>query len=102
MDSLEKLRNLQKNGKKILKRERRNKHEVFYLRRNYGTRTDNFFSQLKNCILIVKNVPCSKCRQCGEEYFDGDTIDRLEDLMQTAENLASELLIIEYNTTAAA
>ncbi|WP_195267232.1 type II toxin-antitoxin system MqsA family antitoxin [Eubacterium sp. 1001713B170207_170306_E7] len=61
-----------------------------------------FFSQLKNCILIVKNVPCSKCRQCGEEYFDGNTVDRLEALMQTAENLASELLIIEYNTNAAA
>lgn len=47
-----------------LKREGRNKYEVFYLWRNHGTRADNFFT-IKNCILIVKNVPCSKCCQCG-------------------------------------
>ena len=22
----------------------------------------------KNCIIIIKNVPCEECEQCGEKY----------------------------------
>ncbi|MCL1823816.1 MAG: YgiT-type zinc finger protein, partial [Oscillospiraceae bacterium] len=24
------------------------------------------FSELDNCMVIIKNVPCFKCSQCGE------------------------------------
>ena len=23
----------------------------------------------KNCIIIIKNVPCEECEQCGEKYY---------------------------------
>ncbi|MBC5779669.1 YgiT-type zinc finger protein [Blautia difficilis] len=27
-----------------------------------------YFAQLKNCYVIIENVPCMKCEQCGEDY----------------------------------
>ena len=23
----------------------------------------------KNCIIVIKNVPCLECEQCGEKYY---------------------------------
>lgn len=28
-----------------------------------------YFAQLNNCYVIIENVPCLKCDQCGEEFF---------------------------------
>lgn len=26
----------------------------------------------KNCIIIIKNVPCEECEQCGEKYYSDE------------------------------
>ena len=28
-----------------------------------------YMVDLETCIVIVKNVPCEECTQCGEKYF---------------------------------
>ena len=28
-----------------------------------------YFAQLNNCYVIIENVPCMKCSQCGEEFL---------------------------------
>lgn len=30
---------------------------------------DTFVANYKGCILIVKNVPCEECEQCGAKYY---------------------------------
>ena len=32
------------------------------------------------CFIIVKNVPCYVCTECGEQFIDGKTVERLEDI----------------------
>ena len=32
--------------------------------------------QLKNCVVVIKNVPCMKCEQCGEVVLSADTIEK--------------------------
>ena len=32
------------------------------------------------CFIIVKNVPCYICTECGEQFIDGKTMERLEDM----------------------
>ena len=59
-----------------------------------------YFANLKNCIIIIKNVPCYKCDQCGEEYFSSLVAEKLDILVDKAEALASELTIMEYDKTA--
>ena len=34
--------------------------------------------QLKNCVVVIKNVPCMKCEQCGEVILSADTIEKKE------------------------
>ena len=29
-----------------------------------------YFAHLPNCYLIIENVPCKKCSQCGEEVAE--------------------------------
>ena len=32
----------------------------------------------KNCIIVIKNVPCLECEQCGEKYYTDEVAERLE------------------------
>ena len=52
---------------------------------------------LKKCIIIVKNVPCTRCAQCGEEFFDDKVAQQLEKIVQAVRrSIASEVTIIDY------
>ena len=33
--------------------------------------------QLKNCVVVIKNVPCMKCEQCGEVVLSADTVEKI-------------------------
>ena len=43
--------------------------------------------QLKNCVVVIKNVPCMKCEQCGEVILSADTIEKIERILQTSKRL---------------
>jgi len=59
-----------------------------------------YFTDLKNCMIIIKKVPCYKCEQCGEVLFSASVGEKLDVLMDKAEILASELTIMEYDRIA--
>lgn len=35
----------------------------------------------KNCIIVIKNVPCLECEQCGEKYYTDEVAERLETIL---------------------
>lgn len=37
-----------------------------------------YVEKLENGILIIKNVPCKKCVQCGEEFFTMTIMKEIE------------------------
>ena len=37
--------------------------------------------QLKNCVVVIKNVPCLKCEQCGEVVLSADTVEKIEHIL---------------------
>ena len=41
--------------------------------------------QLKNCVVVIKNVPCMECEQCGEVVLSADTVEKIERILQTVE-----------------
>ncbi|MEI3034264.1 MAG: YgiT-type zinc finger protein [[Eubacterium] siraeum] len=45
---------------------------------NMVNSTTTFTAELEHGIVIVKNVPCFKCDQCGEESFPFEVTVRLE------------------------
>lgn len=62
--------------------------------------TTIYVEKLENGILIIKNVPCKKCTQCGEEFFSMTIMKEIEKLSKMAENIISEVMIVDYNKAA--
>ena len=67
---------------------------------NMEASVTTYFADLKSCIIIIKNVPCYKCEQCGEVLYSSSVAEKLDELMDKAEALASELTIMEYDKIA--
>ena len=59
-----------------------------------------YVEKFENGILIIKNVPCRKCTQCGEEFFSMTIMKEIEKLGKMAESIISEVMIIDYNKAA--
>ena len=57
--------------------------------------------QLKNCVVVIKNVPCLKCEQCGEVVLSADTIEKIEHILQTVEKAVAEITVVNYPDCAA-
>ena len=54
----------------------------------------------KDSLIIVENVPCLECDQCGETYFTDDVARRLEEIVNSVKKLAPKISIIDYNKAA--
>lgn len=56
--------------------------------------------EYKDCVIIIKHVPCEECEQCGEKYFSDEVARRLEKLVNTAKQLMQEISVIDYSKAA--
>ena len=52
-------------------------------------------------LIIVRNVPCYKCRECNEVMYRADVVQRLEKLIEMAKELMQEISIMDYGQAAA-
>ncbi len=59
-----------------------------------------YFAHLPNCYLIIENVPCKKCSQCGEEVFSASVLERIDQIISNAEKIASKVCVLEYQSAA--
>jgi YgiT-type zinc finger domain-containing protein len=62
--------------------------------------TTTYVITLENYVLIIKNVPCMKCTQCGDELFNTDILEKIDEIISETEKLASEVSIIDYSKVA--
>jgi len=54
----------------------------------------------KGCIIVIKNVPCEECVQCGEKFYSDEVARHLEKLVAAAKQLMQEISVIDYNKAA--
>ena len=69
----------------------------------YGEMKETFttyFSQLNNCYVIIENVPCLKCSQCGEEFLISSVSEKIDCILDSIEKIASKIFILDYNKAA--
>jgi len=59
--------------------------------------TTTYMEDLGNCIVIIKNVPCNKCDQCGEVSYSGSTVRRIENIINTLKDSLTEVAIVNYS-----
>ena len=57
-------------------------------------------TDLGNCLVIVRNVPCYKCTECNEITYTGDVVKKLEEIIEHAKKLMQEISIIDYSKVA--
>lgn len=51
----------------------------------------------KGNLIIVKNVPCEECEQCGEKYFSDEVAIRLEAIVNATKANMQELVILDVS-----
>ena len=56
----------------------------------------NYMVDIDDHFIIIKHVPCHKCRQCGEISYNGITVARIEQIIQNLKNVFTEIAIVEY------
>lgn len=54
----------------------------------------------KGCVIVIKNVPCEECEQCGEKFYTDEVAERLEVMVDAAKKLMQEISVIDFNKVA--
>ena len=72
----------------------------FYCKGNVEASTTTYMTDYHGCYIIIKNVPCEKCAQCGEEYLNGETLEKIEKIVQSIKGALTEIAIVDYKKTA--
>jgi len=54
----------------------------------------------KGCVIVVKNVPCEECEQCGEKFYTDEVAERLEVMVDAAKQLMQEISVIDFSKVA--
>ena len=62
--------------------------------------TNSYFVKLSNCYVIIENVPCYKCSQCGEVFYKASVLEKIDDILEKLEHIASKIFILDYNQAA--
>lgn len=68
----------------------------FKCERNLKEKKVNYFVDLESTIIIIKGVPAKVCSQCGEQYFDDDTAENIDSIVNQMKELAAEVTIVNY------
>lgn len=64
-----------------------------------STTTD--VTDLGDCLIIIRHVPCYKCPQCDEVIYTGDVIRKIERIVNDVKQNMKEINIINYADSAA-
>lgn len=59
-----------------------------------------FTVEYKDCIIVIKNVPCLECQMCSEITFTDDVSAKLEKIVETAKKIMQEISVIDYTKAA--
>ena len=71
---------------------------------NCGSNVEKGFTtdvtDLGNCLVIVRNVPCYKCKECNEVTYTLDVVKHLDEIVSAAKKMLHEVAIIDYQRIA--
>jgi YgiT-type zinc finger domain-containing protein len=59
--------------------------------------TTTHVAELGSCLVVVRNVPCSRCAQCGAVTYTAAVARRLETILDGLSNTLTEVAIVNYS-----
>ena len=54
----------------------------------------------KGSVIVIKNVPCEECQQCGEIFYTDEVAENLERIVNDAKKLLQEVSVMDYSKVA--
>ena len=52
-------------------------------------------------VIVIRNVPCVECSQCGEIYYKDEVVEQLEDIVNKTKNfILQEIAVIDFKKVA--
>ncbi len=67
----------------------------FLCKGNLEEKKVNYVVDLEDTI-IIKGVPAKVCTQCKEQYFDDETAENIEKIVNQLKQLVAEVIIVNY------
>ena len=47
-------------------------------------------------VMVIRNVPCEKCEQCGETIYTGAIVKKLETIVGMLVDSMAEVVVVNY------
>lgn len=73
---------------------------IFCKNKDYTKSTTTHVVNYQKCIIIIKNVPCLECEQCGEKFYTDEVSEKIEKIVNSVKKLMQEISVIDYKTAA--
>ena len=73
----------------------------FYCRSAMEDTTTTEFTDFGTSIIVVRDVPCHRCTECGEIAYDLKVGERVERIVDVLKKSMQEVAIIRYSAEAA-
>lgn len=64
------------------------------------TSTDSYFAKVNGGYVIIENVPCFRCEQCGEVVYAASVMEKIDEMLEHLEKIASKIFIVNYTDAA--
>ena len=68
----------------------------FYCKGTLKNSSTTHVVRLAACIIIIKNVPCTECVQCGQTFYDDNVAMQLEKIVKEMKTAMTEVAIVNY------
>lgn len=56
--------------------------------------------EIETGVIVIRHVPCLKCTECGEIFYDDDVMEALEEIVSAARKMAGDIFVTEYKKAA--
>ena len=74
--------------------------KCFLCKGDMTTSATTYMTTYNNCYIIIKNVPCLKCDQCGEELINGSTLLKIESIVNKLKTMLTEIAVVDFQNAA--
>ena len=58
---------------------------------------ESYFAKVNGGYVIIENVPCYKCEQCGEVVYSATVMEKIEDLLEHLEKIARQTFLYKLS-----
>ena len=69
----------------------------FYCKGDMEEATTTYAADNGKSLIVIRRVPCHKCKQCGKENFPFEVTKRLEQITEQFEKMSTEVAIVNYS-----